>query len=67
MPEQSPDQPANVDPLEGAAVRVTNVFDEKSAEQDEPQLIRLGLLVTVPLPEPALDTLSVNIVGVVAL
>jgi hypothetical protein len=56
VPEQAPDQPAKVEPVPGVAVRVTLVPLEKEALHVEPQLIPLGLLVTVPVP--ARETLS---------
>ncbi|HEY3550370.1 MAG TPA: hypothetical protein VGK69_04895, partial [Gaiellaceae bacterium] len=64
VPVQAPDQPLKVEPAAGVAVRVTLVPEVKSCEQVEPQLIPAGLDVTVPLPEPALLTLSVAVVGV---
>ncbi len=56
-----PDQPANVDPEAGVAVRVTAVPLLRVAEQVLPQLIPAGVLVTVPLPVPALRTLRVKL------
>jgi hypothetical protein len=50
----SPLQPAKVDPVLGVAVNVTGVPLLKEAEQVLPQLRPAGLLVTVPLPVPAL-------------
>lgn len=52
-------QPAKVEPLAMVAVRVTEAPLLNLAEQVEPQLIPVGLLVTVPEPEPALLTVSV--------
>jgi len=43
-------QPANAAPEPGVAVRVILVPELKLAEQDEPQLIPAGELVTAPLP-----------------
>jgi hypothetical protein len=60
VPEQAPDQPAKVEPVPGVAVRVTLVPLEKEALQVEPQLMPLGLLVTVPVPVPARETLSIG-------
>ena len=60
MPEQPPpDQPANVDPLSWAAVRVTWVPSSNWAEQLEPQLMPAGVLVTDPPPDPEFVTVSV--------
>lgn len=50
VPEHAPDQPPNVLPEVGAAVRVTLWPAVKEAEQVAPQLMPDGLLVTVPLP-----------------
>lgn len=57
-PEQSPDQPVNVDPAAGAAVSVTSVPSAKLFEHVAPQLIPLGLDVTVPVPVPAFVTVK---------
>jgi hypothetical protein len=56
---QLPDQPANVEPKVGAAVNVTAVPLLSVVEQVLPQLIPVGLLVTVPVPAPARATVSV--------
>ena len=56
-----PLQPAKTDPEAGAAVSVTAVPPENDLEQVVPQLMPLGLLVTVPLPVPFLVTWSVNV------
>jgi len=57
VPEHPPpDQPVKVEPETGAAVRVTDVPELKLAEQVEPQLMPLGLLVTMPEPVPVLET-----------
>jgi hypothetical protein len=53
-----PLQLENEAPEEGCAVSTTEVPDEKLAEQEAPQLIPVGLLVTVPLPVPDLETVS---------
>jgi hypothetical protein len=58
VPVHAPDQPANEDPDAGVAVRATLVPLLKLAEQVLPQLIPAGLLVTVPWPLPASDTVS---------
>jgi hypothetical protein len=56
VPEQTPDQPAKVDPLLGVAVSVTWVPLVKLAEQVAPQLTPAGFDVTVPVPVPVFDT-----------
>jgi hypothetical protein len=48
----------NVDPLAELAERVTCVLYAKLAEHDAPQVIPLGLLVTVPLPVPLFVTVN---------
>ena len=50
----SPLQALKIDPVAAAAVRLTFSPVEKGALQVGPQLIPAGLLVTVPLPAPAL-------------
>jgi hypothetical protein len=53
VPEQPPPlQPANVEPVEDAAVRVTTVPLANDDWQVNPQSIPPGLLVTVPDPMP---------------
>lgn len=54
----SPLQPANVEPAEGAAARVTSVPALYLSSQSVPQLIPAGLLVTVPEPVPDLVIFS---------
>jgi hypothetical protein len=62
VPVQPPPlQPAKTDPEAGAAVNVTLVFFENDFEQVAPQLMPLGLLVTVPLPVPLLAICSVKV------
>src|SRR5207245_4003234 len=62
VPEQPPPlQPAKVEPAAGVAVSVTAVPLVKLAEQVTPQLIPTGALVTVPLPVPALLTVSARL------
>ena len=56
---QLPDQPANVEPEAGVAAKVTAVPLLSVVEQVLPQLIPVGLLVTVPVPVPARLTVSV--------
>ena len=58
MPEQAPLHPEKTEPARGDAVKVTVVPLGKEALQVVPQLIPAGVLVTVPLPVPALDTVS---------
>src|SRR5439155_3628020 len=53
-----PLQPVKVEPAAGAAVSVTAVPLVKLAAQVAPQLIPAGALVMVPLPVPALLTVS---------
>jgi hypothetical protein len=66
VPEHAPLQPAKVEPAAGAAVRVTTVGGVKDCEQLAPQLIPVGVLVTVPVPVPLLVTDSVKVVPPVA-
>src|SRR5438094_943514 len=62
VPEQPPPlQPLKVEPAAGVAVSVTAVPLVKLAEQVTPQLIPTGALVTVPLPVPALLTVSAKL------
>jgi hypothetical protein len=58
---QLPNQPANVDPEAAVAVNVTAVPLLRVVEQELPQLIPVGLLVTVPVPVPARFTESVYV------
>ena len=60
VPVQPPDQPLNTDPLLGAAVSVTLVLSLKLVLQKEPQMTPAGLLVTGPLPVPALPTVKMG-------
>src|SRR5881398_1080884 len=61
-PEQPPPlQPLKVEPAAGAAVSVTAVPLAKLAAQVAPQVMPAGLLVTLPAPVPALETVSVKI------
>src|SRR5207249_698877 len=62
VPEQPPPlQPVKVEPAAGVVVSVTAVPLAKLAEQVAPQLIPTGALVTVPLPVPALLTVSAKL------
>jgi len=56
-----PVQPVKAEPAAGRAVSVTVVPLAKLAEQVAPQVIPMGLLVTVPEPLPSDNTSSVNI------
>src|SRR5437773_4754507 len=59
VPLQPPPlQPVKVEPAAAVAVNVTAVPLAKLAEQVAPQLIPTGALVTVPLPVPALLTVT---------
>jgi len=55
-----PLQPLKVEPAAGAAVKVTAVPLSNVAEQFLPHETPAGALVTVPLPAPALLTVSVK-------
>jgi hypothetical protein len=62
VPEHPPPlQPVKVEPAAGAAVSVTAVPLVKVAEQVAPQLMAAGALVTIPVPVPALETVSVKL------
>src|SRR5262245_48038290 len=68
VPVQAPLQPANVDPVAAEAVTVTFVPFGKLAfcvVQPGPQLIPVGLDVTVPVPVPGLVELRVGLLGAV--
>ena len=54
VPEQAPPHPAKVEPSVAVGVRVTDVPSSKLALQSEPQLMPLGVLLTVPVPVPAI-------------
>src|SRR5882724_1839497 len=60
VPVQLPLQPVKVEPATGVAVKVTAVTLVNAAEQAVPQEMPAGKLVTVPLPVPALLTVSVK-------
>ena len=55
VPEQAPDQPANVDPAEGDAVNVTDVPSAYVSEQSPGQLIPADEDVTDPGPLTVTD------------
>lgn len=60
VPEHpAPLQPVKVDPVSAVAVNETLVLDGNEYEQDDPQSIPVGLLITVPLPVPPLLTFNV--------
>src|SRR2546422_8375468 len=62
VPEQPPPvQPVKVEPAAGVAVSVTAVPLAKLAVHVAPQVMPAGALVTVPLPVPALLTVSAKI------
>src|SRR5215510_2737380 len=61
VPVQLPLQPLKDEPAAGVAVRVTPVPLANAAEHVTPQLMPAGELVTVPVPAPAVLTLSVKI------
>jgi hypothetical protein len=60
VPEQLPLQPVKVAVADGVAVSVTTLPLVNEAEHVEPHEIPAGLLVTVPVPVPACDTVSVE-------
>src|SRR5439155_25284011 len=62
VPEHPPPlQPVKVEPAAGVAVSVTAVPLVKLAEQVTPQVIPAGVLVTVPIPVPALVTVRAKV------
>ncbi len=62
VPEQPPPlQPVKVDPAAAVAVKVTAVPLENGVEHVAPQETPAGALVTVPIPAPALLTVSANV------
>src|ERR1700676_5288640 len=63
VPVQFVFQPENCDPEAGEAAKLTVVPGLKVAAQDVPQLMPVGLLVTVPLPLPSNTTDRVCEVG----
>jgi hypothetical protein len=62
VPSQGALQPVKVEPVAGAAVNVTEVPPGKFAEQVGLQLIPAGVLITVPVPDPASVTVSAKLV-----
>ena len=58
--QPAPLQPVKVEPAVGVAVRLTFVLEVKLALQALPQSIPVGLLVTAPVPVPALVTVRVK-------
>jgi hypothetical protein len=61
VPEHAPDQPVNVEPDDGVAVRVACAPDTPDVVQDEPQEIDPPDDVTVPDPTPPFDTVRVYV------
>jgi hypothetical protein len=59
VPEHAPDQPVKVELADAVAVNITSVPSLYASLQSEPQLMPVGLLVTVPLPVPAFVTVRV--------
>src|SRR6476619_1568224 len=61
VPEQPlPDQPVNWEPAAALAVSVTSLPASYSWSQSPPQAIPAGKLVTVPQPDPAFETVSLE-------
>lgn len=58
VPAQLPLHPVNLEPEAGMAVSVTVLPLAKGSWQSTPQDTPVGLLLTVPLPAPAFDTLN---------
>ena len=58
MPEHGPVQPVKVESALGFAFNVTDVPVAKLALHVCPQLIPVGVLVTVPVPLPEVVTVS---------
>lgn len=61
LAQPEPLQPAKVEPVAAAAVRVTKVPLLYIAEQVLPQLMPAGALVTIPLPVPLLVTAFITL------
>jgi hypothetical protein len=66
VPPQAPDQPAKTEPGAGVSVSETIVPDGKSVVHVAPQLIPAGVLVTVPEPVPASETVTGTCGGMTA-
>lgn len=64
VPVQSPVHPANTEPVAGAAVNTIVEPVLMLAEHEPGQLIPPTLLVTEPVPVPAIVTLTGNAVGI---
>ena len=58
VPVQAPLQPAKVEPVAGVGVRATVAVEANEAVHVAPQLMPDGDEVTVPVPVPALVTVS---------
>jgi hypothetical protein len=58
VPLQAPDHPANFEPVAAASVSLTDVPLLMLALHVVPQLIPEGLLLIVPVPAPAVCTVS---------
>src|SRR4029450_12511825 len=64
VPVQTPPlQPVKVEPAVAVAVKVTAVPGGGDTGHVAPQLMPAGVLVTVPLPAPALVTLRAKVCG----
>lgn len=55
-----PLHPVNMNPESGLAVNVTGLLRGKDATQVPPQSMPVGLLMTVPVPEPIFVTVNVT-------
>ncbi len=64
VPVQLPLQPVKMEPTAGVAVRVTAVFAVYASVQSLPQVMPAGVLLTVPIPVPALVTVRRYVWGV---
>ena len=58
VPVQAPDHPVNVEFTSGAATSETTVEYGNVAEQEAPQAMPAGVLVTEPPPGPAVFTVN---------
>src|SRR5262245_41497415 len=61
LPVQAPVQLVKAEPAVGVAVKVTMVLLLNENEQDEPQLMPAGVLVTLPAPPPTLFTVRTKV------